>query len=129
MSAARTPFRAWVILAVVVCGAVAVIVTQRRGTPSPEQPPAMAPRPMPAPGRVPGPPPTLSGGVDLNSASLEQLEALPGMTPEYARKIVAGRPFRDRSEVVRAGIPQDLLERISPPAYLKFDLPGGIPPR
>jgi hypothetical protein len=65
--------------------------------------------------------------VDLNTASLSQLETLPGMTPDYARKIIAGRPFHDRSELVRAGIPRDVFDRMSPPAYLKFNVTE-VPP-
>ena len=72
---------------------------------------------------------TMGSGVDLNTASLSQLETLPGMTADYAQKIIAHRPFHDRSELVRSGIPQEVWERMSPPAYLKFDLQGGIPPK
>jgi hypothetical protein len=66
-------------------------------------------------------------GVDLNTASLSQLETVPGMTADYAHKIIAGRPFHSRSDLVRAGIPQAAFERMSPPAYLKFDVTE-VPP-
>lgn len=49
------------------------------------------------------------------------------MTADYAHKIIAGRPFHVRSELLRAGIPPEVFDRISPPAYLRFDVPGGIP--
>jgi Helix-hairpin-helix motif len=38
--------------------------------------------------------------VDLNSASLDELESLPGIGREDARRIVAARPYRDRHELV-----------------------------
>jgi hypothetical protein len=65
--------------------------------------------------------------VDLNTATPAQLESVPGMTADYARKIIAGRPFHDRSELVRAGIPQAAFDQMSPPAYLKFDV-SAVPP-
>ena len=40
--------------------------------------------------------------VDLNTASLRRVEALPGITPSMARRIVDGRPYAD---------PRDLVER------------------
>jgi helix-hairpin-helix protein len=130
MSSGRTRSWSWVIVAIVACVAVAVFVARRREISQPQQSPAVAAPPlMKIPGRGSSPMPSLANGVDLNTASLAQLETLPGMTADYARKIIAGRPFHDRSELVRAGIPADVFERMSPPAYLKFDLPGGIPPR
>ena len=42
--------------------------------------------------------------LDLNSASLADLAALPGITRRDAHKIVAGRPYRSPHELVEIGI-------------------------
>jgi len=39
--------------------------------------------------------------VDLNAASLAELEALPGVGPGLAARIAAGRPYRDVEELAR----------------------------
>ena len=38
--------------------------------------------------------------VDINSASKEDLTKLPGVTDEMAEKIVAGRPYTSRAQLV-----------------------------
>jgi DNA uptake protein ComE-like DNA-binding protein len=42
--------------------------------------------------------------LDLNSATEIELVALPGINRRQARKIIAGRPYRDKHDLVSKGI-------------------------
>ncbi len=83
---------------------------------------------MPAPGRGPG---GIGGGtaggtssgaagpLDLNTATLESLDALPGIGPVIAQRIVDWRTEHGRFSTVDelaevAGIGEKLLARIAP---------------
>ena len=52
--------------------------------------------------------------VDLNSASQEELDALPGIGKVYSQKIVNGRPYANKTQLVSKGIiPQATYNQIS----------------
>ena len=58
--------------------------------------------------------------VELNSATLDQLQTLPGVTRECAARIVAGRPYHVFGDVVtRAGIPAAIVDHLSPMAFIR----------
>jgi len=53
------------------------------------------------------------GPTDLNTASLREIEELPGVTPSMAERIVAGRPYGDVDELLdRKILSHRELERI-----------------
>jgi DNA uptake protein ComE-like DNA-binding protein len=39
--------------------------------------------------------------VNINNATADQLEALPGITAVRARRIIAGRPYQDSDDLVK----------------------------
>ena len=47
---------------------------------------------------------SISSPVDINSATQKELEAIKGVGPATAKKIIAGRPYKSVDELSKAGI-------------------------
>ena len=83
---------------------------------SPTKPGAQAPTSRPAqttpmPGKDTAP---SAEKLDLNSASVEQLQALKGIGPARAEAIVKGRPYSGKDDLVRKKIvPQSVYDEIN----------------
>ncbi len=51
--------------------------------------------------------------LDINSATEDQLKALPGVGDVYAKRIIAGRPYQGKNQLVSKGIlPQGVYDKI-----------------
>jgi competence protein ComEA len=53
------------------------------------------------------------GPLDINTATVEELQALPGIGEAYSKRIVDNRPYKRKDEIVRkAGVPQATYDKI-----------------
>ena len=57
-------------------------------------------------------PDATSALVDLNTATEADLKELPGIADAYAKKIIAGRPYKSIDDVSKSGIPAATITKI-----------------
>jgi len=70
---------------------------------------AQTPKPAPAPAAT-----TASAApLDINTATADQLKAFPGIGDAYSKRIIDGRPYTAKNQLVTRGIlPQGVYNKI-----------------
>jgi competence protein ComEA len=59
------------------------------------------------------------GLIDLNSATAEELQTLPGIGAAYSRKIIDSRPHKAVADLAGAGVPASTIDKLKPLVEVK----------
>jgi competence protein ComEA len=68
---------------------------------------------LPSAAQAPKPSAATAGPLDINTATPEQIKALPGIGDAYAKRIIDGRPYTSKNQLATRGIlPQKTYDGI-----------------
>jgi Helix-hairpin-helix motif len=65
--------------------------------------------------------------IDVNSATVEELAALPGVGRRQAQKITVKRPYTELQDLARAGLSRRLIAHLAPLLTVGSDAPSAFP--
>jgi DNA uptake protein ComE-like DNA-binding protein len=65
--------------------------------------------------------------IDINSATFEELRAVPGVDRQQALRIIAQRPYVKLEELARAGFSSTTIERLAQFLLVDHDSPSALP--